>query len=81
MNNPYYQNIKVPETKIGKWNFQYDSYLPYEGFMYKDITVDPNNFAEQSQLGFFSTSFKYLTVAQNNNIWMCITPHEINTRQ
>ena len=81
LNNPYYQNIKVPETKIGKWNFQYDSYLPYEGFMYKDITVDSNNYAEQSQLGFFSTSFKYLTVAQNNNIWMCITPHEIETME
>lgn len=81
LNNPYYQNIKVPETKIGKWNFQYDSYLPYEGFMYKDIVVDNSNFAEQSQLGFFSTPFKYLTVAQNNNIWMCITPHEIETMQ
>lgn len=81
LNNPYYQNIKVPEVKIGKWNFQYDSYSPYEGFMYRDINVDPNNFAEQSHLGFFSTSFKYLTVAQNNNIWMCITPHEIETME
>ena len=81
LNNPYYKNIKVPETKIGKWNFQYDSYLPFEGFMYKDINVDRNNFAEQSHLGFFSTSFKYLTVAQNNNIWMCITPHEIETME
>lgn len=81
LNNPYYQNIKVPETKIGKWNFQYDSYLPYEGFMYKDIIVDSNNFAEQSQLGFFTSSFKYLTVAENNKIWMCITPHEIETME
>ena len=79
LSNPYYQNIKVPETKIGKWNFQYDSYLPYEGFMYKDIIIDPNNFAEQSQLGFFEKPFKYLTIAQKNNIWMCITPHEIET--
>lgn len=81
INNPYYQNIKVPETKIGKWNFQYDSYLPYEGFMYKDINVDPTNFAEQSHLGFFTEPFKYLTIAQNNNIWMCITPHEIETME
>jgi hypothetical protein len=81
LNNPYYKNIQVPETKIGKWNFQYDSYLPFEGFMYKDIDVDPNNFAEQSNLGFFSKPFKYLTVAQNNNIWMCITPHEIETME
>ena len=81
LNNPYYQNIKVPETRIGKWNFQYDTYLPYEGFMYKDINVDPNTYAEQSNLGFFSTPFKYLTIAQNNNIWMCITPHEIETME
>lgn len=81
LNNPYYKNIKVPEIKIGKWNFQYDSYSPYEGFMYKDIDVDNNNFAEQSHLGFFSKPFKYLTVAQNNNIWMCITPHEIETME
>ena len=81
LNNPFYKNIKVPETKIGKWNFQYDSYKPYEGFMYKDVIIDPNNFAEQSNLGFFSKEFKYLTVAQNNNIWMCITPHEIETME
>ena len=47
--------------------------------MYKDIIIDPNNFAEQSQLGFFEKPFKYLTIAQKNNIWMCITPHEIET--
>ena len=74
LNNPYYKNIKVPEIKNGK-------YLPYEGFMYRDVIINPYNFAEESQLGFFNKEFKYLTVAQNNNIWMCITPHEIETME
>lgn len=82
INNPYYKNIKVPQIKEGKWYFKYDSFLPYEGFIYKDVIVDENNnFAEYTSLGFFNEPFKYLTLTQDNEIWMSITPHEIETME
>jgi len=82
IDNPYYQNIKVPETKSSSWYFKYDTLEAYEGFMYQDLEVVPQeNYAEHSKLGFFTKPFKYLSVTQGDEIWMCITPHEIETME
>lgn len=78
--NPYYQTIKVPEVKSKSWYFKYDTIEAYEGFMYDDLFVDAkNNYAENSRLGFFTKPYKYLSVTQGDEIWMCVTPHEMNT--
>jgi hypothetical protein len=79
LSNPYYKKIKTPELKLKNLEFKYDTFKPYEGFMYKDISFDNNNYAEITHFGFFKEEFKYLTISQNNEIWMSITPHEIET--
>ena len=82
INNPYYRMIKVPETTSESWYFKYDTIEAYEGFMYKDLEVIPNeNYAEISSLGFFSHPYKYLSVTQGDEIWMCVTPHEMETME
>ncbi len=81
LSNPYYKNIKTPELKLKNLEFKYDTFKPYEGFMYKDISFDNNNYAEITHFGFFKENFKYLTISQNNEIWMSITPHEIETME
>lgn len=78
INNPYNQNIKLDNVTDGLYKFEYQSFLPYEGFLCEDIKVN-DNFVEQTKIGYFEKEYKYLTLSYDNNIWMLITPHEINT--
>lgn len=79
LNNPYYKNIKLPKLKKDNWEFTSNTFLPYEGFVYCDLTF--NGFYEVTHLGYFTKPLVYPLLLQNNAIWMSITPHEINTMQ
>ncbi len=78
LKNPFFENIKIPEIKEGNWNFGYQSYKPYEGFIYRDIEVLPS-YTEIPQIGYFDTKFTYPTVFENGVEWMAIKPNEIET--
>ncbi len=78
-NNPYYKNILVEGTKFNNWEIKYESYKPYEAFIYNDLII--NDDIEIPCVGYFKEEFKYLAVLENNNEWMMITPNEINTMQ
>lgn len=55
-------------------------YKPYEIFISDEINIDEKNFFEESvNLGYFEKSYKYLSLSENNTIWMLITPNEILT--
>ncbi len=78
--NPFYQNIKVKEVKKGNLHLFYNQFAPYEGFAYEETKNNPNqNYAESTPLGYFKTKVPYLALAENDVVWMSITPHEINT--
>ena len=77
-NDPYYKNIKIPEIKLGKWELKYESFKPYEGFIYDDLTVLPD-LTEIPNLGFFEEEFPFAAVLEDGREWMMITPNEINT--
>ncbi len=76
--NPYFKNIKIPQKKVGTWDLGYQSYQPYEGFIYDDIEVLPN-FREIPKIGFFDEEFSFPTVYENGVEWMAIKPNEIET--
>lgn len=78
INNPYNKNINLENITDGAYKFEYQKFLPYEGFLIQDISAD-ENFVEHTNIGYFDKEYKYLTLSHNNNIWMLITPHEINT--
>lgn len=79
MNNPYYKDIVVEESKYNNWEIKYETYLPYEAFIYDDLIVEGD--IEIPRVGYFNRKFKYLAVLENGNEWMMITPNEINTMQ
>ena len=64
LKNPFFENIKIPKLAKGNWNFGYQSYKPYEGFIYRDIEVE-KNYTEIPQIGYFDTEFTYPTVFEN----------------
>lgn len=76
--NPYYQNIKIPTAKIGKWEFKQEQYKPYEAFIYNNLKKMPDG-RLIPQIGFFEETFSYPAILENNREWMLITPNEIET--
>ena len=78
INNHYNKNIKLDNIIDGEYKFELLSYDPYEGFLYKDIS-NLSNHIEQTSIGYFDEEYKYIALSSNDDIWMLITPHEINT--
>ena len=77
-NNPYFKNIIIPKKKVGTWELGYQSYQPYEGFVYDDIEV-LDGYREIPKIGFFSEEFSFPTVFEDGVEWMAIKPNEIET--
>ena len=77
-NNPYLKNIKIPVKGEGQWELGYQTYKPYEGFIYRDIIVE-DDYREIPQIGYFNEEFSYPTVFENGREWMAIKPNEIET--
>ncbi|MBQ8545375.1 MAG: hypothetical protein IJ437_00335 [Clostridia bacterium] len=77
-NNPYFKNIKIPNKKVSTWELGYQSYEPYEGFIYDDIDVF-DNYREIPKIGFFKERFSFPTVFEDGVEWMAIKPNEIET--
>lgn len=76
--NPYYQNIKIPQVKFGRWELAYQEYTPYEAFIYQDIKLYPDS-REVPILGYFTEPFKYPSVMEDGHEWMSIKPSELET--
>jgi len=81
-NNPYFKNIKINKASIGKYELGFESYLPYQLFCYDEINVlNDDNYLEQYRTGFYKNKVSYPVISYKKNVWMCITPNEINTMQ
>lgn len=78
INNPYNLNIKLDNISYKNYKFEMQSFDKFEGFLCDEIDVD-DNFIEHTKVGYFDNEYNYLTLSLNNEIWMLITPHEINT--
>lgn len=76
--NAYYRSIRFPEVKVGSSELKYESYKPYEGFVYDDILRTPEG-RQIPRIGFFEEEFKFPAVLENERIWMTVTPNEIET--
>lgn len=78
--NPFLQHIRFPESWKGNARFFNDSYLPYEGFPYADIEVDPDDaYREICSVGFFTRRYAFPSLIQNGVTWMSLIPNEIET--
>ena len=76
--DPYYKNIKLDNIKTKNWEIVEKCYKPYELFVMNDIILKDDG-RVIPQIGFFTSTYKYISVLQNGNIWMLITPNEIET--
>lgn len=76
--NPYYKNIRIPETGDGKWEFKYESYKPYRGVIAGDMML-LDGYRELAPLGYFEREFRFPAVLEDSNEWMTLTPVDLDT--
>jgi len=76
--NPYLQEIKLREEKIGTWELTKKKYAPYEAFVYDDMIRLPDG-RIIPQIAFFDKEYSYPCVLESGREWMTVTPNEVNT--
>jgi hypothetical protein len=77
-NNPYYKTVKLPDIKIGSWEFRNEHYEPYRAVICHDMIIG-EDFREVPPLGFFEERFDFPAVLEDGNEWMTLTPVDIDT--
>lgn len=76
--NPYYKTVKLPNVKVGTWEFKNEHYPPYRAVICHDMIIK-NDFSEVPPLGFFDRRFDFPAVLEDGNEWMTLTPVDIDT--
>lgn len=79
-NNPYFKHVRPQIKKIGDYALTLDHYYKNQAFAYDDITID-DNYSEISNIGYFDHKVSFLALSYKGEIWMNISPNEINTMQ
>lgn len=79
LNDEYYNLILNTNAKGKDWTLTNLYYSPFEGFVYDELRIDNKTFAEHTPFGYFEKKFVYPALIQNEQIWMSIIPHEIET--
>lgn len=77
-NDPYYRTVKIPDRKMGEWEFRNETYAPYRGIICDDMTAG-DDFSEVPPLGFFPEGFSFPAVLEGGNEWMTLTPVDMDT--
>ncbi len=78
LDNDYVKAFKNISFIKDDYKLEFKKYKPYEIFISDDIEIK-DNYKEITNLGYFNNEFQYLTLSYKNEIWMLITPNEINT--
>jgi hypothetical protein len=76
--DPYYENIRIPNEKRGKWELKTMSLRPCEAFVRDDFCVYPDGRMIPS-IGFFMREFPYPAVLEGGREWMTLMPNETVT--
>ena len=76
--NDYLKNIHIRKTSAGKYRLDKNYYAPFEGFTYDQVKTG-DNFSEITSIGFFDKRFEFPIIEEDDEVWMSVTPYEINT--
>lgn len=81
--NEYFKfisSLNLDDMTFNSIKLEKNYYEPYEGFLFDEVKLV--SFYEQNNLGFFDERVYYYNLLddkENYNVWMNITPFEINT--
>lgn len=76
--DPYYDTVRIPEKKLGKWELKTMELRPCEAFVRDDFCVFPDG-RMIPQIGFFMRAFRYPAALEEGREWMTLMPNETVT--
>ena len=76
----YFQNIRIPEQVLGRWELKREELAPFEAFVATDFIVTPDR-RLIPQIGFFDKPYPFPAVLENGREWMTLLPNEMVTTQ
>lgn len=77
--DPYYQNVKLPDIEYQGYALTHEVYYPYQGFSYDEISVLPEDFREVQKIGYFKSRVNYPILTYQKKAWMSVSPNEMLT--
>ncbi len=77
-NDSYFENIRIPAARLGKWELKTEELRPLEAFVCDDFVVTPDR-RMIPQIGFFNTPYPFPAVLENGREWMTLQPNEMVT--
>lgn len=79
LENSYLKTVHFKDCQMKDSHLLHNYYAPYELFPYQE-TETKENYCEISPIGFFRKKVPYIVLTDRNyQVWMSITPYEINT--
>lgn len=79
LNQPF-NHMPIKKVVLGQYQLTYNYFEPFELFNDEDTFADKeNNYAEVTHVSYFTKKIPYLVLTQKSEVWMSITPFEINT--
>ena len=78
--NEYVKLLGDTKISLGSYKLEKISYEPYQLFALDDIEVT-SDLKEISKVGYFDQKFSYISLFENNDLWMSLNPNEINTME
>lgn len=79
--DPYFLHIHFPEINEDGYEYTHETYFPYQGFPYDEISVLPEDFREVQKIGYFKSQVDYPILTYQKRAWMSVSPNEIETFQ
>lgn len=76
--DPYLQAVRVGDSALGRFAVKNEKYPAYRAAICGDMEVSAD-FREIVPLGFFTDTFPFLAVTEDDNEWMTLTPADTVT--
>ena len=77
-NDAYFQSIRIPNERRGKWELKTETLRPLEAFVCNDFAITPDR-RMIPQVGFFNKPYPFPAVLENGREWMTLQPNEMVT--
>lgn len=77
--DPYFINVKLNDIEFNEYELTHETYYPYQGFSYDEISIIEDDFREIQKIGYFDKRIDYPILTFQKRAWMSVSPNEIKT--
>lgn len=77
-NDPYYRAMQIEDATCGRFALKTETYAPYRAVVGAEVEVMEDG-REIVPIGYFPDGFSFLSMMEDGNEWMTLTPIDLDT--